>query len=1293
MYNFKEFFTKNFDYTILLEARANRGTYIKNPTLLDEEDLDYLYQIDQSYWKEALQQRIQKTWNLLKDRQNIRNRIAKEMLSEIKSKFSLSKTAAGGVRSKRRVISITSSNIRDIKNLILSISGKYDNYGRESSSSEENREELSAWLDKVMDNYDLTNTSTRGYEDNFRTIRDLIHEVIKHIVIYVKGGDQEEYYVGNKRIKFYINRYIEKLETLPGDEHTIKTKLDHISQVYGKDIEFESHGKYGIDLSNARKVKTKGGKDIIYRAGSGTDGRGGTEGGFNFSKSSGAGEALSNLYSLNYHRHYGSLPSDDPSHDRDITYRIVKSGIKQLQDIDDTEAQNTIQRNIFNFITRFINNNKKLSSWNDPKVADLLENSPFPLKEKEEMESGLWLIRHILKNPNAKEEDLSTVDEASFKKIFHDNYDQVENWKTNGKITMRTINWMTQPGVPLKDGEAGWNVVNNTKLKKIFAEYFSNERTKEIIRQQAVHGPKVLSLVITGDPVKDEEIRKKELEKINPEDRERLEKILGPEDWETFQKTGRIPYKIKDEKIKIGVTRTDKDGKTVQDAPKIVLPHVKIGEGENSRYVPLLNTPSFIRSSVDTNSVEASKLKNIITSALKKLKISTDSIDLDSIDDLKKLLNLDNLKDKTRASIEKLMILVGEDSEESLMTTSRSGVILGKDGKETTLNNFYKVPRYSHGLPGTRVTGFRPEVSSQVPGSPHSKEARIGLAKIFQIGTPVMGSQGLIIGKETWDYFKRNPELIPQDVSPMKYREYDLLDTGPDDVPRSGSRYIELGESFKIIKEAEDDIQRDTSGARIGGKLTAKFDKEFGANKHYYDIKPVESGYGNLSGWNDIVMGMTDVFFKKKYGGVDANRIDIRQAVKDFQKIHDEIVDVFYLNAKDKDLYTTMGRRTRAGSEADKFISKANEATGSKARKSRTSTESMIVRNPKSSNEPQANVNNIEPLAYDKSFDKQKRAQVVSIFFDTNNQIVFTSNTGKTWSPTVQMPDSDVKQPYVFRKNKDDLINTLYRNSTILRFLSESSDKIDVSSHKKIIEILDVEKKNLLSFWDTTFPQYTQHYKTTMDKIGGYGEDLLSYIRVCDIDITKYIEDIYEDEKEELDKKATKKIIVPKQEMPVDSQIESGYKDILSLVKEIEGIIEDESYRGKTFFWTTKKDEPIITNWHKAVIGLAKTLVNPASNDNLKKEKLIQVILKHIGGWSTSGGRLKYPAEVFLKRISDNFNQFAKLLKIAPPDGMSEISSTIRNSKNAIASQIPTALTTIKSEFIKQAKAINPEIK
>jgi succinate dehydrogenase flavin-adding protein (antitoxin of CptAB toxin-antitoxin module) len=934
-----------------------------------------------------------------------------------------------------------------------------------------------------------------------------------------------------------------------------------------------------------------------------------------------------------------------------------------------------------------------MRSWGDPKVAELLENSPFPSKEKEEMESGLWLIRYILKNPNATKEDLSKVDESAFKNIFHDNYDEVEKWKTNGKIDMRTISWMTQPGVPLGDREAGWNVVNNTKLKKMFAEYFSNERTKEIIRQQNVHGPKILSSVITGDPVKDEEIRKKELEKISPKDREELEKILGKEDWETFQKTGRIPYKIKGEELRIGSAKTkDKNGKIKEgDSPKIILPYVKIGEGDNERSVPLLNTPSFIRSSVNTDSIEISKLKNKILSTLKKSKINTDSVDLDSVDDLEKLLNSDKIKDNTKDLIKNLIVFLGEDPEKSLMTTPRSGVIIGKDGKETTLNNFYKVPRYSHGLPGTRITGFRPEVSSQVPGAPHNKETRIGFAKIFPIGSPVMGSDGLVIGKETWDYFKRNPELVPKDASPMKYVQYDLSDTGPDDAPRSSSRYIEESFSlsdFRIIKESDesDEIDRDTGGARKGGKLTAKWDRT-GTAKHYYQIVPTKDGYGNLSGWNDIVEGMSAVFLKKKYSGVDANRVDIREYIKDFQRIHDEIVDVFYLNARDEDLYTSLGRKTRASSEADKFLSRENEATGSKGRKSRTSTESMIMRNPKSSTEPQEDINNIEPLAYDKSFDKQKRAQFVSIFFDTNNQIVFTSNTGKTWTPTVQMPDSDAKQPYVFRKNKNDLMNALYSTSNILRFLSENSDKIDVSNHKKIIEILNVEEKNLLSFWASTFPQYSQHYKTTMDKIGGHGEDLLSYIQKCDTSIPAHIENVYEAEKEELNKKASKKIIAPKQEIPIDSQIEAGYNNMLAIAKEIEKIIEDESYGGENYF--NKVDKKLVSQGPKILLWydyIRQLLINlTRSVDTKKKESLIQIILRHKGGKSNFGQGLKYPMEAFLNKISSNFGEFAKLMEVQPPKSNTQLAKYAVEQAPKLQGFMQTK---VRSEFIKQAKEI-----
>ena len=54
-----------------------------------------------------------------------------------------------------------------------------------------------------------------------------------------------------------------------------------------------------------------------------------------------------------------------------------------------------------------------------------------------------------------------------------------------------------------------------------------------------------------------------------------------------------------------------------------------------------------------------------------------------------------------------------------------------------------------------------------------------------------------------------------------------------------------------------------------------------------------------------------------------------------------------------------------------------------------------------------------------------------------------------------------------------------------------------------------------------------------------------------------------------MNKKASKKIVAPKQEIPLDAQIKSGYNDIISLAKEIEKIIEDESYGGKTYFWKT----------------------------------------------------------------------------------------------------------------------------
>jgi len=1301
MYNFKEFFAKNFDYTILMEARANRGTYIKSPILIDEEDLDFLYQIDQNYWSEALQSRIQKTWGLLKYRQNIRNKIIRNILSEIKSKFGLSKTAAGGVRVKKRIISIDTSNLEDFKNFILSLSSKYDNYGQESSSSPETREELSSWLDNLVKDYDLMHSSSGGYDDNFRTIRDLIYEVIKHIVIYVKGGDQEEYSVGDKKIKFYINRYIEKLETLPGDEHTIKTRLDHLSQVYGKEIKFETHGKYGVDLSNARKIKSDKskakGKDTIYKVGSGTEG-------FDFSKS--AAEGLKNLYSLNYHRHFGSLPTDDPSHEKDVTYKVVRSGTGTRKEVlADKEVKNRIQTNIFNFIKRFIGNNKTMSSWQSENAQDFFRNELYTIKDKDEVESGVWLIRYILKDPTASIEDLQSISENIFKKLFSENLDKLEELKTKGKIGEEAFKWMTS-----------WpTIVNNNKLKDLFAKYFSEKLSKEILGEQGVHGPKILSVDITGDPIKDGEMRKKELDRMDEKDKEELKKILG-KDWESFERTGRIPYRIMGNKLRIG----EKGG----ESPLMILPYLKVGEGDNTRSVPLLNIPSFIRAGSSLEDKNINKLRNRIIDSLEKLGIDVNSIDFYSSDDLEKLLSVDKIDSKIKESIQQLINATSVEVKK-LTTTSRSSVVFDKDGKERIFSKFYQTPEYIHGGEGARLAGFRPEVSGQQPGSPHNKETKIALAKIFPIDSEafytipaskdgkIPARKRTLVDKKTWDYFKRNPDLFPKDSNPMRWAAYAVVDKSKQSIGESS--YFDLSQ-FKLIKEADDyeeeeyndddffdnedgddDEDRSAEGARKG--KTGKTSKR-GSGKSFYKIEEVEEGTGDFEGWSDIIRGITNTVLNKALGGGDAYDVDIKKIVeRDMNTVHDDIVYYFYNNVKDRTLYTPQGRQNVAKSEAGKMLQAAGVFSGGGlSRRSRTDLEGSPG-GPKAYVEPEINIDELKPLAYSLDLDKQTRSSFVSIFVDTSETMVLKRNGKRVWLQQVTMPDApEARQSCSFRSDEENLRNKIYSTSNILRFLSENSEKINLSNYQKIVDNLEIERKNLLKYWSEKFPLLSKVYEGELKKIPALDliPQLEEYLRNSNEKISQTINSLYDAEIKNQESKKNNQ--TQRQEIPTGRSLENGYNQLKEIIGEVESIMEDESYKlpsTRLKFHKPLVSDPIIIAWFDSINNFMGVLnLNPS---------LIQVILKHMGQWSPVGQRLREKeiedAKKMLRKMGvepsndeqDLFKQLFDFNSKAPIYGKIKIPST--TSLKHQADNFLNKLALNLSEFTKLAPEAVEELK
>lgn len=288
---------------------------------------------------------------------------------------------------EKRKFNIDENNIEEFKKFLLDLGDKYDSYGNnvEVVDPEEIKKRKN-WLNLLFKEYDIENISTRGSIDNQRAIRDLIYEIIKRIVIYVKGGDEETYSVAGKNIKFYINRLIQKLETTKGERHHLSSKLENLSKVYKRPIYFEKYGKYGFDLSSPKKIKTIENNKVttVYGTGSIKDGR---ISGYVFPKETSIKDSLNRLLVLNYQRHLpnesgiGDLPSDDPQHGYDISYKVIRSKTGKITKFEDKFAFDSYKTNFYNLIKRFIDNNENLE-WTSYKVDDILEGSINPEKEK-----------------------------------------------------------------------------------------------------------------------------------------------------------------------------------------------------------------------------------------------------------------------------------------------------------------------------------------------------------------------------------------------------------------------------------------------------------------------------------------------------------------------------------------------------------------------------------------------------------------------------------------------------------------------------------------------------------------------------------------------------------------------------------------------------------------------------------------------------------------------------------------------------------------------------------------------
>lgn len=1260
MYNFKEFFSKNYDFQILLEAV--RGRYSKKPVLYDNEDLDFLYQLDQKDWISALKARYMKAWELLRSRQKIRSSIIKEMLSYVKQSNFLQTRDVNG--KKQRKFLIDTNNINEFKKFLLDLGDKYDSYGNKTEvadPSEINKRKV--WLDILFDEYDIESVSTRGSIDNQRAIRDLIYEIVKRIVIYVKGGDDEKYTVNGRSIKFYINRFIQKLETTKGEEHHLKTNLENLSKIYGKEINFEKSGRYGFDLSSPKKIRTiEGNKKItVYGSGVVKDGR---IYGYIFPKENSIKDSLNRLLVLNYQRHLpnkmgsGDLPTDSPEHGHEITYKIIRSKKGQITKFEDKFAFNSYKTNFSNYIKRFLDNNENIE-WTSFKLEPIFEGSVNPEQEKEEMESGIWLVKYILGKSATEEEISNSSIDNKLKQIFHNNYEkEIEPFKKNGKLTIDAIRNATNYS----------NVRKNRKLKDMFCEYFAKIRATNVIKSQVegvtpIYGPKILGYLSTGDAEKDAEIMKKELELLDDKDKEELKNILGDADWEKFVKTGRLPYKIDEKKKKILVGKFD---------PPIILPHITMGSGPDKISFPLINPGSYISQLGILDPKREREINRIKKSIESKIDSdeSLKNLNLDSIQDLEFLKTEIEKKQNIKVSIKSVDKLIEflkrqEIAEKNKVTTPRSSSIVGANGEPVDqVVKFHRTNNYGHGKKGTILPGHRPVSGGFSPSAPSWAKTKIGYYKIFPMGSVVMGGSSTLIDDKTWrsvqKLFDKRPELKPEEIQPMKMKRFKISSSA-----LNFEESIDLSK-FQIIKEAEEE-DRTAEGAKKGRTGQSFIHSN---SKNWINIEPTKNDDdpADITGWNDIIKGINKSLLEGKFGSYEGEYWVKKYLLEpeNLEKLHDDIVYEFYNNATDPSLYTHGGRQSRAASIVGILLQ--SKFKGAEARKRRTGSSKPIKKE-----EPKEDVSINTIKIMDRDFFK-------NIFIDFKRYQEFDLPNGKQYVPRIMRTPGGKPESFTFRGykpyNADSEENIEDYLNNYSQILGLQIEKINEQNAQKIKEIIEKEKNTLLEYWNEVFPKIREYIEKSLSTLGitnvNDTPSILKYLSLSDTYTKKRINDLYSNKINLIENKYKELTAGSAGTQPnilnTNIEIEKGINEISEFIEDVNKTLKDFDLKISTIKIPPKteksstewkpsfkhKELPIkydknlhpMLNWYNMIVSTLKYMGHSVDHDpaNLRMSLLKFLGIQRGGISSLRTNDLRFSVHLFLDKLDDNINNFIKIV-------------------------------------------------
>lgn len=505
MFDFKKFFSHhNTDFIV----EANRGDTPESSVLLDNEDLDFLYQVDYEDWASALSTRYEVLLDELKRRDSARRTLEARFWDDFKKSYP--------TREDRENISLDS-----FVDFVKRFASQYNDYGKKIPTPVEDKIKFKNWESDFRKEYSKSfDRVKRKSSKDF--LSDLRYMIFNYIVPFIdeKPGypiksslDQSK----STRIKFYINRLIQKLETSKGESITLPDNaqvLKNLSRVLMSEIpvEMQSKGSYGFDLNTARMKNITLGSNPSYAVGKTR--------GFIFPTtrgSNGIPDLIRDLIRLNYQRHMGPLPSDENfkkySHSEDgkpiLTYRLA-GGRRPIEDNFNYEL---IKKSIYYKIKNFIERNRDRDKWST--ISDLGLYDIIDSRFRNDIESGAW----------------ATSSSSLMNKIFSKRSKILKDNNNSSGLTKERI---------VSDYVSDWrNISGNRPISDIFTEYFAEKQVDYMLQSgKAVSSPRILD----GET---KEERQANYDRIDVKLKKEIESKLSREEIEEFINSGRLSLGLK----------------------------------------------------------------------------------------------------------------------------------------------------------------------------------------------------------------------------------------------------------------------------------------------------------------------------------------------------------------------------------------------------------------------------------------------------------------------------------------------------------------------------------------------------------------------------------------------------------------------------------------------------------------------------------------------------------------------------------------------------------------------------